>query len=254
MDYTIYKITCIANNKVYIGQTFNFKQRMCYHKTYLKRNSHTNQYLQRAYNKYGKDSFVFEIVEICQSKEIINEREIYWINYYQSCEDIFGFNIQLGGHDRPSERGLLHLREKAMQQNKRVMQFDLEGNKLAEFESIKLAAKTMMCTSSEIVRACKRELIEVKNFQWRYFSEVEKLEPILTRKEYSSQRMCDFNKRTKSKPIIQKTLSGEFICEHPSIIEATRINNFKNQSQITNCLIKYPHCHSAYGYLWEYKS
>lgn len=253
MNYVIYKITCTTTDKVYVGQTFNLKQRICYHKTYLKRNVHSNKHLQRAWNKYGKDAFVFEVIEICKSKEEIDEREIYWINFYRSCEDSFGFNIQLGGHDRPSERGLLYLKEKGKLQNKSVTQFNLSGDKVNEFESLKLAAKIVGCSSSEIMRACKGELCTVKDFQWRYSSNVCKLEPILSRKDQSTQSMILFNKLTKSKPIVQKTLSGEFIQEYISIAEATRVNNFKNSSQISNCLRERPYCYSAYGYLWEYK-
>lgn len=48
--YTIYKITNILNNKVYIGQTMQFiEKRITYHFSYLKRNQHSNQYLQKSY-------------------------------------------------------------------------------------------------------------------------------------------------------------------------------------------------------------
>ena len=51
----IYKITCLANNKSYIGQSVSIKRRWATHKRELAAGIHYNEYLQRAYNKYGKD-------------------------------------------------------------------------------------------------------------------------------------------------------------------------------------------------------
>ena len=70
----IYKITCLKNNKSYIGQSVSIKRRWATHKRELAAGVHYNEHLQRAYNKYGKDSFAYEILELC-SKEKLNERE-----------------------------------------------------------------------------------------------------------------------------------------------------------------------------------
>ena len=59
----IYKITCLTNNKSYIGQSVSIKRRWATHKRELAAGTHYNEYLQRAYNKYGKDSFVYEILD-----------------------------------------------------------------------------------------------------------------------------------------------------------------------------------------------
>ena len=48
----IYKITNKINNKKYIGQSIHVKERIAEHKNQLKNNTHHNQYLQNAYNKY----------------------------------------------------------------------------------------------------------------------------------------------------------------------------------------------------------
>jgi group I intron endonuclease len=59
----IYKITCLANNKCYIGQSVAIKRRWNDHQKALAGGTHYNTYLQNAYNKYGKGSFVYEILE-----------------------------------------------------------------------------------------------------------------------------------------------------------------------------------------------
>lgn len=59
----IYKITCLVNNKSYIGQSTSIKRRWATHKRELASGIHYNRYLQNAYNKYGKDNFTYEILE-----------------------------------------------------------------------------------------------------------------------------------------------------------------------------------------------
>ena len=56
----IYQIRNKENGNIYIGSSNNIEDRWKRHKTALKGNRHHNCYLQRAWNKYGKDYFVFE--------------------------------------------------------------------------------------------------------------------------------------------------------------------------------------------------
>ena len=66
MNSGIYKITNITNNKVYIGSSVNISNREYKHFWMLDKGIHDNEYLQKSYNKYGKDVFIFEIVEYCE--------------------------------------------------------------------------------------------------------------------------------------------------------------------------------------------
>lgn len=90
----IYKCTCSENGKVYIGQSKDVLLRRCSHISDLRANTHHNSYLQSAYNKYGEESFEWEAVEYCDP-EALDDREKYWISYYNSFED--GFNLTDGG-------------------------------------------------------------------------------------------------------------------------------------------------------------
>lgn len=92
----IYKIS--INNKVYIGQTIRqYKRRWYDHKWALKNNKHNNIHLQRAYNKYGENVIEFTLIEECE-ENIIDDREKYWIDFYESCDREKGYNIELGGN------------------------------------------------------------------------------------------------------------------------------------------------------------
>lgn len=65
----IYIIT--YNNKNYVGSSSNLKKRIREHFNCLKRNTHPNARLQRAYNKYGVDVFSYKIVATCPSEYLI---------------------------------------------------------------------------------------------------------------------------------------------------------------------------------------
>lgn len=93
----IYKITNKVNGKVYIGQSINIKERWHRHKTDYNK---IDNYLYRAFKKYGLDNFLFEIIEECE-KEDLNNREIYWIKYYDSHNPQKGYNLTSGG-DSPT--------------------------------------------------------------------------------------------------------------------------------------------------------
>lgn len=90
----IYKITNTVNGKVYIGQSEWVKKRIGAHKYKLDKGTHNNVHLQRAYDKYGADAFLFEVVEYCD-EDSLDEREMFYISYYDSMRN--GYNQTLGG-------------------------------------------------------------------------------------------------------------------------------------------------------------
>lgn len=90
----IYKITNKLNNKCYIGSSKTLKKRLKYeHKAVLNKNKHWNEHLQLAWNKYGQDSFIFEIIENVSNEDLLIEREQYWMDYYKSYDRKYGYNI-----------------------------------------------------------------------------------------------------------------------------------------------------------------
>ena len=46
--------------------------------------------------KYGIENFSFEVIEECE-KEKLNDREIYWISFYNSNNKNNGYNLTNGG-------------------------------------------------------------------------------------------------------------------------------------------------------------
>ena len=98
---TIYKITNIINGKVYIGKTiYTIEERFKKHKNDYTKESEKDRPLYRAMNKYGFDNFKIELIETNIPDEQINEKEIYYIKYYNSYvgfPNSNGYNATLGG-------------------------------------------------------------------------------------------------------------------------------------------------------------
>ena len=67
----IYKITCTENGHFYSGRTTDFAKRMTQHKVDLKSGKHKNIRMQHCYDKYGSDSFKYELIQ--ETTEDINE-------------------------------------------------------------------------------------------------------------------------------------------------------------------------------------
>lgn len=79
----IYKITNILNKDRYIGSASGkngFYGRWSTHKSQLNKGNHHSLHLQNAWNKYGAENFVFEIVEIVSDLNEILKREQYYID------------------------------------------------------------------------------------------------------------------------------------------------------------------------------
>lgn len=85
----------VVNNKKYVGQSDNIKRRWKAHYRELTTNRHYSKHLQNAWNKYGENNFNFKIIEYCDI-ELLNEKESYWISYYDSYKN--GYNLTLGGN------------------------------------------------------------------------------------------------------------------------------------------------------------
>src|ERR1035441_8776439 len=66
----IYSITNTINGKVYYGSSVDCERRWYQHKSLLNKNIHKNCHLQLSWNKYGKDAFIFNIIENCSFDQL----------------------------------------------------------------------------------------------------------------------------------------------------------------------------------------
>ena len=78
MSIGVYKITNIINSKIYVGSSaVSIENRWKSHLSDLRCNKHHSGRLQNAWNKYGKDSFVFEILEECPKEDVLKVEQRY---------------------------------------------------------------------------------------------------------------------------------------------------------------------------------
>ena len=87
----IYKRTNLINNKVYIGQTINNPE------IRWKAEDTSQQAIGVAVRTYGSENFLNEIIDYASSREELNEKEKYWISYYDSNNKEKGYNRTKGG-------------------------------------------------------------------------------------------------------------------------------------------------------------
>lgn len=93
----IYLMRNKVSGLIYIGQSFNIYRRVNAHFAELKRGAHNNIHLQRAYNKYGREVFEVEVLELCENNiDKLNGREIFYIEKYDSFRN--GYNQTPGGY------------------------------------------------------------------------------------------------------------------------------------------------------------
>jgi group I intron endonuclease len=73
----IYKIKNLVNDKCYYGSSKNIEKRWVIHKNHLKNGKHHNIHLQRSWDKYGENNFVFEVVEECDETILLELEQKY---------------------------------------------------------------------------------------------------------------------------------------------------------------------------------
>lgn len=89
----IYMIYNRVNHKRYIGSTLDFTLRRIRHKYTLNSFKHHNKHLQLSWNKYGKNNFLFIIIECLLNADVQYEREEFWIKFYKTRNKLKGYNI-----------------------------------------------------------------------------------------------------------------------------------------------------------------
>lgn len=142
----IYCIINIKNSKRYIGSSKNIRQRLWSHRSKLRKNKHDNAHLQSAWNKYGEQNFDYYILEKCEEKMLL-EREQWYIDTFRPEYNI-NQETQRPPCTKESRIKQSETRKKLYKEGRLKPTFkhiatyvyDLEGNFLKEYPSMKDAA------------------------------------------------------------------------------------------------------------------
>lgn len=147
MKSGIYTITCLVNNKIYVGQSNNIKKRLAKHISKLVANKHPNVYLQFAVNAHGIKNFLFEELVTC-SEELLCSEEHYWVTILNSLDRKYGYNIDNTSPISKRSARSVETREKLRQVNlgkkysdetKRKISIGSKGRKMSEEQKLKLS-------------------------------------------------------------------------------------------------------------------
>lgn len=232
IDYgIIYAVYCIVSKKWYVGQTM--------HDLLWRKGKHYNAaayrdgHFQNALRKYGKDCFIWIVVEDnisvpyhyengkkVHDKTLLNVREKYWVDYYDSFHN--GYNMTLGGD------GTQAFNTKAINQYERdTLKF------IRRFSSIVEAEQVTGISATNIIYCAKRKTTSAGGSIWCY----------------DNEKPNTYISPTQKKPIAQYTLNGELINCYSGIKEAARETKIL-YTKIIRCLKgDRP---SAGGFMWRY--
>ena len=94
----IYRIKNLINGKCYYGSSKQIKKRWKTHLNQLRNQKHVNFILQSAWNKYGEDNFIFEIVEECKLEKLFETEQ----KYIDTCGD-YNIGLKASGGDNISK-------------------------------------------------------------------------------------------------------------------------------------------------------
>ncbi len=88
----VYIIICLANLRFYVGSSKRLTRRFSEHVSDLKMGIHSSYLLQRSWNKYGPDQFMFGVLEYCPETDRVTREQTY-LDRFRSYVHSIGFNI-----------------------------------------------------------------------------------------------------------------------------------------------------------------
>lgn len=234
----IYTITNTVNGKVYVGQANCFKIRFKTHRVSLKANTHCNPLLQRAYNKYGVESLVFEILEY-HDLEYLASMELYWMNLLDATNRDKGYNIKSGSPTRyngcytpefgrkvsmalKGKKRAQAIKDKYKEiQSKPLSQYTLSGEYVRDWRSPIEVQEVLEIGKSCVGKCCRGESQAAGGFIWKY--------------KIDTTSVIPYQKPILGNSISQYSLTGELIATWDNTKRASEGTGI-NRTLIYNCI------------------
>lgn len=273
----IYRITNLINGKCYIGQSIDIEKRWNEHKTIYSHPRCSHYHLYRAFCKYGIENFSFSVIEECE-QSLLNEREKFWIAYYNSFKQ--GYNMTTGGDGAEliGRDTIYHLWDEGLSmgdiadrvqcspitvsrivrgydkydksdsilrgkrwRRKPVAQYGMDGSYISTYDSISDASNATGVSTDSISACCNGRLKSSGGYQWSF--------------DIQDNIGCYDNavqpRSGKRKRVLQYTQANELIGEYKNISDAQRQTGVERLtiSRACNGIQKY-----GDGYIWKFAS
>lgn len=208
MKGIIYIATNLFNGRSYVGQTRRtLEERMNRHYQDAKKQDSTNEF-HLALTQYGKDAFEWKVLdEFFGTKEevihALNVAEEYHILKHRTFLDEGGYNSTRGGYSSDKFASAIKRRAKTDGRYKGVLQYDLDGAFIKEWESISDVCRHFGCSSLHSNIILMRPW---KGYQWR------KKESM-----YFPRKIDAYKKARRESPVVAYTSDGNFFKEYKSL-------------------------------------
>ncbi len=153
----IYMIYCTNSAMAYIGRSRHIYHRWNKHKTNLNKGTHVNPHLQNSWIKYGKDGFVFAVLELMPLDSDMTIKERFYIDLLDkdaryNCQDILNEPCLISEETR-KKQSLAHLGKTLPQEQKEKISAALKGRQPSENTILASKAKKGRPLSEEHKKA-----------------------------------------------------------------------------------------------------
>lgn len=177
MKSGIYQIINKITGHSYIGSSKNLKRRHNQHLRLLKSNKNHSIHLQRAWNKYGADSFEFKILSYC-TEDLLFKLEQWFVDNlhpeYNICIQDVSVPIGLNHQQNFDKEKYSIIAKERLKTNENfgwksqiIEKLDDAGNVIETYSSLKEFAIIHSCSIGNVGKALKRGN-NCKGFKIRY--------------------------------------------------------------------------------------
>jgi hypothetical protein len=256
----IYRKQILSTGKYYVGKHNGNK------KSYLGSGTDYLEDVKKFVKNRKKDIFT-EILEYVEDISKLNERETYWLQYFNVADDPLYYNrsnISHGCHITKDKTKKLQSVSSPFR--KKILQYSLDGTFIKEWECMADVSREYLISTGDLTRTCQNKQKSAGGFQWKYYEPdyplnilpYIKYTPTESHKQILIKRLTGITKtkeqkKHRFKPIIQYDINGNFIKEFEYIREVFSELNIK-EGTLNACLNKVNGQKTAGGFQWAYKT
>lgn len=231
----VYCIENTVNKKQYIGSSKNVYKRKNKHFSELKNGKHKNVKLQNSYNKYGKDSFTFIVLELIEDESLLVKKEQFYIDRNKPW-----FNINLIANSSLGVKRSEETKEKIRQANLGLKHPEWRNKIKSEAQG----GENHWTQKKEFSEETKIKMSEAhkKLYESGYENPRKGIK--------DSKEQIEEKRKRASKPIQQFTLDGKLVEEFSSAKEAHEKYGYSQMYIGKACNNKVKHYKK---YVWKFK-
>jgi hypothetical protein len=153
----VYKIEN-PNGKVYIGQTTNINERI---RKYKRLSCKTQPAIYNSLLKYGFDEHIIDILEIVNDSNFLSDREVYWINEFDSYNN--GLNCTRGGDGGSPFAGHKHTDESKMRISRSLKGRIVSSETIQKLIFLNTGEKNHMFGKKQSLESNRKRSLKLKN-------------------------------------------------------------------------------------------